>query len=159
MTSRARVGLFAVGLFISTVLVGIGDAAVAVPPPHASIAVTPDHGPAASTAHVSGEKFAGNEMVDIFFDTTDVGDAQARRQDFTDVAIQVPAGATPGTHTISAVGRHSRFTANASFVVTAPATAAGWPQFHNGVRHTGYNSAETVLNSANVAGLTEKWAT
>ncbi len=57
-------------------------------------------------------------------------------------------------------GRRFLFVALTVVALALPsrAVAADWPQFHFDVAHTGVNPSESILNSANVSGLTEGWA-
>jgi hypothetical protein len=56
---------------------------------------------------VSGTGFTVFAAIDIYFDTTDVALAIANGSGpFSNIAIQVPASALPGTHWVSAVMRY-----------------------------------------------------
>ncbi len=125
-----------------------------------SFTVTPDAllsaatGPPTSTVTVSGNGFAASEGVDIYFDTTDEALAGTNAAgSFGPISITVPASATPGTHWISAEGRHSGLFAQAAFTVSA-----NWAQFRDTSKHQGVNPYENVLSTANVSQIDEDWS-
>src|SRR5580704_7163863 len=85
---------------------------------HAKVKVSPNIGHPSTAAKVGGGGFAKSEAVDIYFDTTD--EALAVTNDkgkFTAVPLTVPAGATPGTHWVTAIGRKDGVAAQTKFTV------------------------------------------
>lgn len=119
-----------------------------------AIALSPTAGPPTSSLTVSGTGFGSGEAVDIYFDTTDEALASANGQGaFGGISIQVPASAVPGTHWVTAIGRHSGLSAQAPFLVQTD-----WAEFRDVATHTGVNRYENVLSSANVANLDSAWS-
>jgi outer membrane protein assembly factor BamB len=110
-------------------------------------------GPPTSSVTVSGSNFGHAEGVDVYFDTTDEALASTTVQGQFSISIQVPAGAVPGTHWVTAVGRHSGLSAQASFLVQTD-----WTAFHNLPTHTGINPYENVLSPTNVGKLDTSWS-
>jgi outer membrane protein assembly factor BamB len=72
---------------------------------------------------------------------------------FEPISITVPAAATPGTHWISAEGRHSGRFAQKPFTVNT-----NWGQFHYSPKHKGVNPFENVLSPSNVSAIDEDWS-
>jgi len=111
-------------------------------------------GPPTSSVSVSGTNFGRSEAVDIYFDTADEALAATNGQgQFSGISIQVPAGAVPGTHWVTAIGRHSGLSAQTSFLVQTD-----WAQYRNIPKHTGTNPYENVLSPTNVANLDVDWS-
>jgi outer membrane protein assembly factor BamB len=122
-----------------------------IPP---ALVLSPTVGPPTSTIAVSGTNFAHYEAVDVYFDTTDEALASTDGQgSFSGVNIQVPASAVPGTHWVTAIGRHSGLSMQMPFVVQTD-----WAQFHNMPAHNGLNPYENVLSPANVSSLDQAWS-
>jgi hypothetical protein len=120
----------------------------------AHVRLSPATGPPASTVTVSGARFGASEAVDIYFDTTDEALVTTKaRGAFSGITITVPASAAPGTHWITAVGRHSGQAAQAAFTVSTD-----WAQFNNGPSHRGDNTTENVLGPSNVSNLGLNWS-
>jgi hypothetical protein len=124
-----------------------------VPPPPPAVTLSPTVGPPTSAVSVSGSNFGSYEAVDVYFDTTDEALASTNAQGQFTISIQVPASAVPGTHWITAVGRHSGLSAQASFLVQTD-----WAQFRNVPKHSGTNPYENVLSPANVGELDTSWS-
>ncbi len=123
-----------------------------IPP---AIVLSPSVGPPTSSIAVSGTNFGRYESVDVYFDTTDEALASTDGQgSFSGVNIQVPASAVPGTHWVTAIGRHSGMSVQKPFVVQTD-----WAQFRNIPTHTGLNPYENVLSPANVSNLDQAWYT
>ena len=118
------------------------------------IVLTPGTGPPTGTVTVSGAGFGAFEAVDVYFDTTDQALASASGTGtFAGITVQVPASAAPGTHYITAVARHSGFSAQAPVTVST-----SWAQFHYSGKHKGSNPYENVLSPATVSGIDEDWS-
>jgi hypothetical protein len=116
--------------------------------------LSPGTGPPTRRVTVSGAGFGAFEGVDVFFDTTDLALAGTTGTgNFGPITITVPAAAVPGTHWISAQGRHSGLFAQAPFTV-----ATNWAQFRYSVKHKGANLFENVLSASNVAGIDLDWS-
>ena len=111
------------------------------------IALSPVSGPPTTTVTVSGAGFETDEAVDIYVDTTDEALASASSTgNFAGIAVQVPASAVPGTHYLTAVGRHSGLSARAQFSVHT-----SWAQYRYSAKHEGSNPYENVLSASNVS--------
>jgi eukaryotic-like serine/threonine-protein kinase len=102
---------------------------------------------------VSGTGFGAGEGVDVFFDTIDVALAGSDTAGNFGMSVTVPASATPGTHWISAQGRHSGLFAQTTLTVDTE-----WPQFRNGPEHHAYNVTENVLSPWTVSGMDLNWS-
>jgi outer membrane protein assembly factor BamB len=111
-------------------------------------------GPPASSVSVSGAGFGAYEVVDIYFDTSDEALAIASNTgNFSGITISVPASAAPGTHYITAAGRHPGSGTQVPFTV-----ATNWAQYRYSPRHHGNNTTENVLSPANVSELDLDWS-
>jgi outer membrane protein assembly factor BamB len=64
----------------------------------------------------------------------------------------VPSAALPGTHYITAIGRHTGDAAQAAFTVST-----NWPKFAGGVHNQSLNAYENVLSPSMVSGLDVLW--
>jgi outer membrane protein assembly factor BamB len=125
-----------------------------VTPTPPSTGLSPGTGPPTSKLTVSGANFGPNEAVDVYFDITDQALASTDGTgSFGGISIQVASSAVPGTHWVTAVGRHSGLSAQAPFTVQTD-----WAQFRNTANHRGRNATENVLGPSNVAGIDLDWA-
>jgi hypothetical protein len=130
-------------------LAGLAGLAFAQP----SVSVNPRSGPPTDNVTIGGAGFGPSESVDIYFDTADLAlAATSPAGAFSGIRLAIPASATPGPHSITAVGRQSGLGAQASFLVRAD-----WPEFRGGPERQGYNPTENVLNSSNVVGMEVRW--
>jgi hypothetical protein len=126
--SRITLGNFRlnlrVALLLSTV-VCVGSASLAFGFAPALILST-TVGPPTSSVLVSGSGLAANDVFNIEFDGAIVGQANGNGSGaFSGFALQVPASALPGVHTVSAVPQDGiGGSATASFRVQTD-----WPQF------------------------------
>ena len=118
-----------------------------------ALTLSPTVGPPTSSVSVSGSNFGHYEGVDVYFDTTDEALASTNVQCLFSITISIPSEAVPGTHWITAVGRHSGPSAQASFLVQTD-----WTAFHNLPTHTGINPYENVLSPTNVGKLDTSWS-
>jgi hypothetical protein len=108
------------------------------------VGLSPSSGPPTTNVLVSGSGFAASAAIDIYFDTTDLALAvTGSTGSFSKIAIQVPASALPGTHTVTAVARSSGAAAQKTFLVQT-----NWSQFRFTPRHKGRNLYENVLSPA-----------
>jgi hypothetical protein len=118
-----------------------------------TITLAPLIGPPNTSTQVSGSGFSPSDSIEIYFDTTSLAMATADGTgSFSGVAIEVPASALPGAHTVSAEAS-SGATANATFTV-----CTDWRELGFGPAHTGHNPYENVLNPSNVGSLELKWS-
>jgi outer membrane protein assembly factor BamB len=123
-----------------TVLPGVVETVTAGPPT------------TALTVYYSG--FSAFEGVDLYFDTGDIALSSASASGAGNAAITIPATARPGSHWITAVGRHSAYSSQTPFTVRA-----SWPQFGFQPNHKAKNRYENVLSAATVGDLEEAWRT
>jgi outer membrane protein assembly factor BamB len=120
-----------------------------------TISVSPNSNPPNSTTLVSGSGFSAGTEVDIYFDTADL--AMTVTDDtgsFSKIALQVPAAALPGEHTVSAKEPSTGASAQTPFLVNT-----NWPEFGMHSNRDGYNKTETMLSPATVGGLKLLWKT
>jgi len=136
---------------LATLSIG-GRPAATASGPHFKL--SPATGPPTSSVTVSGTGFAAHEAVDIYFDTTDGAlAATSATGSFHGITIGVPGSAAPGTHWVTAVGRHSGVAAQARFAVST-----NWAQFRFSGNHKGVNPYENVLSPATAPGIDEDWS-
>jgi outer membrane protein assembly factor BamB len=107
---------------------------------------------AAATIYFSG--FDAEEAVDLYFDTTDFALGVTTGTGVGNVAVTIPATATPGNHFISAVGRKSGDAAQAVFTVRTD-----WMELGFRPNRRGRNPVENTLSPDNVDQLDESWRT
>jgi outer membrane protein assembly factor BamB len=111
-------------------------------------------GPPTGTVKVSGTGFGAYETVDIYFDTTDEALASTNGSGkFSGSAISVPAPAQPGTHYVTADGRHTGRSAQATYTINT-----NWSQPGYSAAHQGTNPYENVLSPGTVSGIDQKWS-
>src|ERR1019366_6103963 len=125
-----------------------------------AVIVTPTLGPPTTNVLVWGTGFDPYAAVDIYFDTTDLALATTNGAGAfggncatCGIAIQVPTGAVPGTHWITAVERYGQKAAQKSFLVRTD-----WAQFHYSPNHKGVNPYENVLSPATVGSIDRHWS-
>src|SRR4051812_10260073 len=95
--------------------------------------------------------FSNGETVDLYFDDADQGIAGATNAGrFPATGLQVPTRAVPGTHWITASGRHSGRTAQVPVTIRTDWASAGFDAMRGG-----WNVFENLVDSTNVAKLTE----
>lgn len=120
-----------------------------------SLTMSPAAGHPKIGVSVRGSGFAPDEAVDIYFDTTDMllavtddsGAFGARK-------LSVPAGALPGAHWITAVGRKSGDAVQKLFTARTD-----WSQFGFDERGKRTNSYENVLDAQSARALDLMWKT
>ena len=120
-----------------------------------TISVSPASSPPNSTVLVSGSGFSAGAEVDIYFDTTDLAmTITDGTGSFSKIALQVPAAALPGNHTVSAKEPSTGASAQTPFLVNT-----NWSEFRMHSNRDGYNKTENVLSPATVGGLKVLWKT
>ena len=128
----------------------VASAALAQP----AVTVSRTAGPPTDKVTVGGTGFGASEAVDIYFDKTDRALATAQPGgSFSGISLTVPGSATPGTHWITGVGRHSGLAAQTTFIVET-----NWTEFNFGPQRHGYNPTENVLNVSNVGSMQMFWS-
>ena len=109
--------------------------------------------PPTGNVDVGGSFFGASELVDVYFDTTDVAVASTDGTGaFSGLTITAPASALPGTHWVSLVGRRTGLSAQKALLVRA-----NWPEFRNDPKHKALNTTENVLSPSTVPGLDIDW--
>jgi outer membrane protein assembly factor BamB len=125
-------------------------ASLAVP----TITLSKRVGPPTSEILVSGNGFAPNVGVDIFFDTHDeklvVTDNQGG---FRKAPINAPRQAKPGKHWVTALQRNTDQGAQEPFIVETD-----WTQSRFDVSNSGFNAYENVLSTKSVTSLSRVWS-
>ena len=122
--------------------------------PAQSVSLDPRGGHPTRDFEVTGSGFGQTEVVDLYFDSTDTAlTVTDLSGSFTISKITVPASALPGDHWVSAVGRDSGSTAQATFNVHTNVR-----QIHFNPKLDGVNPYENVLNAANVGTMDLAWS-
>ncbi len=117
-----------------------------------TVNLSPTSGHPSTVVTVSGTSFGDNEAVDVYVDTVDTLLLVASSTGSISGSITIPASAAPGTHDITAIGRHSGDAAQTTFDVGSP-----WSQFGYSAAHTSANPWENALSPSNVASIGPKW--
>src|SRR5437879_3094636 len=90
-----------------------------------SVGLTHIVGPPTTTVFVSGNGFAANAAIDIYFETADLALAVTNGTGaFSSIRIQVPAAARPGKHWVTAVTRSTGAAGQKAFLVRT-----NWAEF------------------------------
>jgi outer membrane protein assembly factor BamB len=117
-----------------------------------TVAVTPTVPRPLATVTLTGAGFADNEAVDVYLDTTDTLLLVAGATGGFSASITIPASEQPGTHYLTAIGRHSGDAAQTTIKVTTP-----WAEFGFGAAHLGWNPYENTLSENNASTLGTLW--
>jgi outer membrane protein assembly factor BamB len=118
-----------------------------------NVALSTKSGPPTTKISVSGSGFPAAAAVDIYFDTSELAlTVTTAAGSFSDVEIQVPASALPGTNWVTAVVQNSGEAAQAAFKVQT-----NWPQFQFADNNSGANPYENVLSVRNAPQLGVRW--
>ena len=140
--------------FICVIL--LGSALLALPRLAGAVApgltLNKTYGPPTVLVSIRGSGFGASEVVDLFFDTTDLVLAVTSETGAFLRSLQVSRSTAPGEHWITAVGRRSGLAAQKAFMVRTD-----WPQLSYGAQRTGQNALENTLNRTNVADLDLAW--
>ncbi len=115
--------------------------------------MSPTSGHPSQTVAGAGTGFAVNEAVDLYFDTTDTQLLVSSSTGALNFSLPIPASATPGPHTVTAIGRHSGNAAQGTVTVTT-----AWGEMGFGAAHLGWNPYENVLSASNVSSLGTLWS-
>jgi outer membrane protein assembly factor BamB len=102
---------------------------------------------------ISGSGFAASEAVDVYFDTTDTVLLVSSGTGTLTGSLTIPATAAPGTHSITAIGRHSGDAAQHALSVSTP-----WPQLGFGAAHANVNPYENTLSTSTAPTLGTLWS-
>ena len=119
-----------------------------------SLTLSKTSGPPTTALTVSGSGFAASSLIDIYFDLTDTALVlSSSTGTFSNIALQVPAAAQPGTHWVTAVVRNSASAAQMSFLVQT-----NWVERGFGPQNRRSNPYENVLNPSTVASIDVDWS-
>ncbi len=105
------------------------------------------------TLNVAGTGFAASEAIDVYVDTVDTGLVVSSATGTFSATALVPAGAQPGKHYITAIGRRAGDAAQEGFTVTTP-----WPEQGFGAAGRGWNIWENTISPSNIKTLGPLWA-
>jgi outer membrane protein assembly factor BamB len=117
-----------------------------------TLTASPSSGHPNLPVSVSGTGFGDNEAVDVYVDLTDVLLLVASSTGTISTSVTIPASASPGTHYITAIGRHSGDAAQKAFSVTTP-----WAETSFGYAHQAVNPFENTLTASNIASAGTLW--
>jgi outer membrane protein assembly factor BamB len=118
------------------------------------LSLAPNIAPPTSAITVNGTGFAASEVVDIYFDATDVALAISNGNgSFRGIPLTIPKNAHPGSHWITAVGRPRGDAAQHELTVDTDRAEKGFAP--PGKRDNPY---ENVLSIGNVAALDTLWS-
>ncbi len=101
---------------------------------------------------MTGSRFAANEQLELFFDTTDEISALTDGSGVFTSSLLVPISAIAGSHWVTAVDPSTALAAQARYDVFTP-----WTQFHAAGDHVGLNAQENVLAPSDVPSLSPLW--
>jgi len=100
----------------------------------------------------SGTGFTAGEAIDVYIDTVDTALVVSNSDGTFSRAVTIPASATPGAHSITAIGRRVGDAAQAALTVTTPWAEAGF-----GAANRGWNPYENTISASNVGTLGLAW--
>ena len=152
-TQPCATGAYRVALLTAVVAIFVFCAGLKATASAPATNVTPSSGPPTTTTLVSGNGFDPNAHIEIYFDTSDLISSTTNSSGaFSNIALQVPSSAVPGSHWITVLERPAKM-ARASFLVRTD-----WAQ--NGFDNTkaSNNPYENVLSPANVGRLALRWS-
>lgn len=121
--------------------------------PLGTVTLSPGVGPPTSKITIEGTGFDAGEPVVLSFDDDTRRTVLADEEGGFATQRSVPHTAPPGEHLVSAIGRSSGRSAEATFLVRT-----NWPTFRFDNTRGGSNPYENVLNTRNVHGLALAWS-
>lgn len=148
-TSTAWRSVVHVSASVALLIVALSPPALAV---DASLSISPDVGPPTTVTTAAGSGFAPGERVVLGFDHRKLETIRAAFDGTFTEEVQVPATATPGSHTVLAKGAVSG-KAVATFTVRT-----NWPTARFVPEGTGHNPYENVISPSNVGNLEPAWS-
>src|SRR3984893_15701659 len=116
-----------------------------------TIALYHNFGRPFSSFTVTGNGFGQNEAVSITFDSKVIGTGTAVQTKFSQ-KVNVPGSATPGFHTVTAIGQKTGSTASAQFLAQT-----WWVMFGFDAQNTHFNPDENLINSTIASQLVTNW--
>jgi eukaryotic-like serine/threonine-protein kinase len=119
-----------------------------------SVTVSPKSGPPTTKTSVSGSGFTSGAEINIYFDTTlETSTTADSTGSFSNVAITIPAAATPGKHSVSADEISNGTGAQAPFRVNT-----NWSMFGFTADGARWNPYENQLSPRTVRKLSLAWS-
>lgn len=135
------------------VLAALLTASIAVTTPAAAsgpkLKLTVALGPPATATKAKGSGYPSDDSITIMFDGSAVASTTSSATGSFAAPFRVPASATPGPHTVSAIDV-TGLGASTTFTVQTD-----WLSTHFDSRNSGFNPYENVLSPSNVANLTQ----
>jgi len=116
------------------------------------VTLSPTTGPPSTVVAVSGTSFGDLEAVDVYVDQVDTALLVASSTGKISGSVTISATASPGTHYITAIGRHTGDAAQSAFDVNTP-----WNELGFGAAHLSANPWENTLSKATVSAIGPKW--
>jgi outer membrane protein assembly factor BamB len=116
-----------------------------------TIALSPPTGPPTSVITVSGSGFAPNTLIGVAFGKTIEASVLTNGSGSFQTSIQIPAGAQPGGHPISAM-LGTTVLASKSFLVRT-----NWPQFGFNAAGSRWNPYENTLSVLTAPTIVQRW--
>ncbi len=117
------------------------------------VQLSPAAGHPGFTVNLTGSGFGTSEAVDLYVDITDTQLTVSSGTGTLSATLIIPASEQPGTHFVTAVGRHSGIAAQMAFNVTT-----GWTKQGYGAGHLSWNPYENTITPANVSTLGQLWS-
>lgn len=121
------------------------------------VATNPATSAPGTSITVVGTGYHTIELVNIYWDNTSGSPLRTTNADANgnvDQAVTIPSGATPGSHSLIAIGQLSGNSYNTSVMVDTE-----WKDFGFDLAHHRENTNENTVSTANAANLTLKWST
>ena len=119
-----------------------------------AVTTAPKVGPPTTKITVIGTGFAVTQLIDIYFDQTDLCLTASSDTGSFSCTIKVPKDAQPQTHWLTAVQRFTGTAAQGAFTVRTDMA-----QLHGrNAAHSGVNPFENTLNASNVGNLETLWS-
>ncbi len=146
--SRIRMSVVAVTLLLVAALLGVVPAYAAGP----TLTLSPATGAPTSKTTVTGTAFPANILVDVYFDSSQVGFGVTGDTGSLTYSLTVPASAQPGSHMVTVAAHSGGQAAQKAFTVRS-----NWLSWRGDSAGRGWNRTENVLDSQSVSTLDLDW--
>lgn len=117
------------------------------------LSLSAQSGPPTTTVEMRATNLNPNETLNLSFDTTQIGTVTTDSSGTFFTTVTIPASALPGLHTLQASDPTNMISVQGSFLVQTDWATDGF-----GPQHTSFNPYENILNTSNVANLTQDWS-